>query len=277
MIETTKYSVLLPVYISDNAEWFRVAIESMKNQTLPPDEIVIAVDGSVAKEIDEVISEYEVDKNLFSIYRYKINEGLGSTLRKTVPLCRNEYIARMDADDYSLPERCEMQINFLNNHPDIGVVGSHVSEFFNGIDNIVSIRKVPSDHDEIVKFAKRRSPINHPTIVFRKTDILRVGNYSDLIVAQDYELIVRMIQGGIKLHNINISLMKMRIDKHMYKRRGGRMRIKAMYYVQKGFIQNGFYSSKMEFYIGFVPYLFAYLLPGGVRKFIWNRLLRTSA
>jgi len=270
----TKYSVLLPVYIKDNPEWFRIAVDSMINQTLPPDEIVIAIDGPLTDELDEVIKQYEADRDLFSIYRYEVNEGLGSTLRKTVPLCRNEYIARMDADDYSLPERCEIQINYLNEHPEVGVVGSNISEFIDVMENVVSIRKVPEKHEEIVKFAKRRSPVNHPTLVYKKSDILKVGNYGQYKSAEDYEFVVRMLQGGIIFHNIDKILLNMRVSMDLHKRRGGIKHFKTMYHVQKSFLKTGFYPSKFHFIVGMTPYAISCLSPNKLRSLIYANLLR---
>ena len=276
--ENTKYSVLLPVYAKDNPEWLRIAIDSMVNQTLPPDEIVIAVDGPVTDELAFVIKEYEANEDLFNICWFEENEGLGATLRKTVPLCRNEYIARMDADDYSIPVRCEIQMKYLNEHKDVGVCGSYISEFIDDMDNIVAIRKVPSNHDEIVKFSKRRCPTNHPTLICKKTDIIDAGNYnSEINGPSDYEIIVRMIQNGTKIHNINKPLLNFRANENMYKRRGGIAQLKMIYKVQRSFYASGFHSTRFIFYLRFLPYVFSCFAPNWMRKLIYMKLLRSKA
>jgi glycosyltransferase involved in cell wall biosynthesis len=272
-MEEKKYSVLLPVYHKDNPEWLKTAIDSMVCQTLPPEEIVIAVDGPIGGELEEVIQKYEKNNALFSVYRFENNEGRGLISRKAVPLCRNEYIARMDADDYSHPERCETQINYLLEHKEVRAVGCNINEFIGEVDNVVSSRKVPESHDEIVKFAKRRMPVNHVTLIYMKSDVLKAGNYSDLRSAEDYEFVVRMIRHGINFHNIDYPYVNMRINDELFKRRGGMRYLKTIYGIKKGFLKSGFYS-RIDFLFGIIPNLIVCLSPNFVRNFVYRKFLR---
>jgi glycosyltransferase involved in cell wall biosynthesis len=272
-VEELKYSVLLPVYIKDNPEWFRIAVDSMVNQTLPPDEIVIAADGPVTDELEEIIREYERNGDLFTVLRYDANAGRGALSRKVVPLCRNEYIARMDSDDYSLPGRCEAQMKYLSEHKDIGVCGTYVNEFIGDIDNVVSMRAVPENHDEILRFAKRRFPVNNVTLILRKSDVLAAGNYSELRNIEDYELIVRMLHKGVKMHNIPQPYVNARISADMFKRRGGLAYLKTIHGIYKGFLKSGFYT-KTDFVLSMIPYIIICIVPNWARDLIYKKILR---
>jgi glycosyltransferase involved in cell wall biosynthesis len=272
-MEELKYSVLLPVYIKDSPEWFRVAVDSMVNQTLPPEEIVIAADGPVTDELEQIIREYELNRELFTVLRYDVNVGRGALSKKVIPLCRNEYIARMDSDDYSLPERCEAQMKFLSEHRDIGVCGTYVNEFIDDINDVVSMRAVPESHEEILRFAKRRFPVNNVTLILRKSDVLASGNYSELRNIEDYELIGRMLHKGVRMHNIPQPYVNARISADMFKRRGGLAYLKQINQIYKGFLKIGFYT-KVDYVMSIIPYVIICIVPNWARGLIYKKILR---
>ncbi|MBU5473337.1 glycosyltransferase, partial [Roseburia sp. MSJ-14] len=121
-----KYSVLLPLYVKDDPDWFCTSIDSILAQTAAPDEIFIICDGPLSKELDAALETYtQAHEGLFTVHRLENNVGLGNALAKAVPLCRNELIARMDADDFAVPERCEKELRFLEEHPEIDVAVSY--------------------------------------------------------------------------------------------------------------------------------------------------------
>jgi glycosyltransferase involved in cell wall biosynthesis len=272
--DTMAYSVLIPLYRGDSAEALKIAVESMIKQTIKPDEIVIAVDGPIGPELDSIISEYErKNDKLFSVYRFSVNEGLGKLLNKALPLCRNEYIARMDADDYSCPERMEKQFAVLKTHPEIDIVGCNVDEFSGNTDNIVAHVVLPETPEAVRKFAKRRCPIRHPTLLYRKSDVLKAGNYSVQDHGQDYELIVRLLQHGFNVYNIQHSLVSMRISKDFYRRRGGLRYLMGIYTMKKNFLKIGFMSFK-DFIISFGGHALVIFMPAWLRGMVYNQFLR---
>ena len=137
----TKYSVLMPLYKNDNPEWLKLAIDSMLNQTIPPSEFVIVVDGPIPDTLKNIVEVYKSqNKELFNIHYFEQNRGLGVTLADGVKLCSNELIARMDADDFSVPERCEKQVKAFKEHPDLDVIGSNVDEFVGDMPDCVPTR-----------------------------------------------------------------------------------------------------------------------------------------
>ena len=120
------FSVIISVYKNDNADFFRLALDSISTkQRLKPKQIVVVEDGPVPEEIEQVFDEIK-DRNPdieFNIIKKPINEGLASALNTAIDKCKYEWIARMDSDDYSVPERFEKQFAFINDHPEISVVG----------------------------------------------------------------------------------------------------------------------------------------------------------
>jgi glycosyltransferase involved in cell wall biosynthesis len=271
-----RYSVLLPVYRGDKADWLKIAVDSMLAQTLPPGEIVIAVDGPIDDELDMVIAHYKTsDKDLFTIYKYERNEGLGKLLYKTLPLCRNEYIARMDADDYSLPRRMEKQFAAITKNTDINVVGTNVDEFNGDISNVVAHVVLPETPEEVYSFAKKRCPVRHPTLLYKKSEVIAAGNYTPTqINVQDYDLVVKLLLHGYKIYNIQEPLVKMRVLNNFYKRRGGVRYLKLVHEAKKRFYKTGFLSWS-QYIVSFYGQAMVILMPGKLREFIYMKLLRS--
>lgn len=214
------FSVLMPIYYKENPEYFDTALESVVNQALMPNEIVIVKDGVLTKELDAVVEKY-VSKypQLFNIVALEKNVGLGEALRIGVLNCSNEIIARMDSDDICHRERFEKQIKFLIENPDIDLVGSWISEFENNPEVIISCRQLPTEHNEIYKFGQFRCPVNHMTVMYKKDAIFKAGNYQTFKNIEDYYLWGRMLKNGAMFANIPECLVNVRAGKAMFQRR----------------------------------------------------------
>lgn len=222
LVEEYKFSVLMSVYKSENPEYLRQALNSVIDQSLVPDEIVIVKDGTLTKNLDAVITEFcNKYTNLFSIVPIKKNVGLGLALRQGILECSHELIARMDTDDIAVPERFEKQIDFLKKNQSIDIVGSYISEFENTLTNVYAQRQVPLEHDKIKEFAKFRCPMNHMTVMYKKQSVLESGNYQDFKYIEDYHLWGRMLQKGLRFANIPENLVKVRAGKTMLVKRAG--------------------------------------------------------
>ena len=269
-----KYSVLMPLYEKDNPIWFRFALDSILHQTIPPDEIVIVCDGPLTKDLENELNRFiSLEPTLYKIYRFEQNVGLGIALKKGIVLCGNEMIVRMDADDFSVSDRCEKQLAMFESYPEYSVIGSNVEEFTDDIHNIISHVILPENHDAIVKFAKRRCPIRHPALMYRKSAVLQAGNYRDYRHAQDYNLIVHMILSGALIYNIQEPLVYMRVSPLFYKRRGGLKQAKLVFRLKKEFFDLGFYTVK-DFLISGVGNVIVCLFPNCIRSFIYKTALR---
>ena len=216
-----KFSVLMSVYKNDNSEYVKVAIDSLLNQTLLPSQIVIFEDGKVSKKLDDLLENYSKKHKIIEIYKREKNLGLGLTLNEGLNYCKYDYVARMDADDYSYPNRFEKEINYISNHPDVDVVGFNIEEYDEKLKNKLAMRVVPEHDNEIKKYMKKRNGINHVTVIYKKQSVLNAGSYEDCPYFEDYYLWCKMIKNKCQFYNIQESLMKVRAGSDMTKRRGG--------------------------------------------------------
>ena len=202
-----KYSVLMSLYQKENVLFFRMAVDSMLNQTIRPDEIVIVEDGILTDELYAALEEYRLkEPQIFKTVVNKKNMGLGLALNRGLEACTNELVARMDTDDISKVDRCEKQLRKFIEKPELAIVGAWVDEFFSSPHQILSTRKVPCGGMDIYEFAKRRSAFNHPVVMYRKSKVLEHGGYSDLRRNQDVDLFGRMLFHGCQAENIGESL-----------------------------------------------------------------------
>ncbi|NYB74505.1 glycosyltransferase [Sedimentibacter hydroxybenzoicus DSM 7310] len=271
-----KYSVLMSIYIKEKPEYFVESLESMINQTLKPDEIVIVKDGELTDELEDVIDCY-IDKypKLFNIVSLKENIGLGRALDEGIRHSRNELVARMDTDDISLPERCELQIKQFINNPDLCIVGTMIDEFYDSPSNIISSRIVPTTNDEIYKFMKRRSPFNHPTVMYKKSEVIRCGGYGKMRRKQDLDLFSRMINNGCIAQNINQSLLLFRSNEDNFKRRKSWSYCKSYINVQFEIWKRGHCSIEDLVFVT-IGQLVIFLVPIRFLKKILNKYLRST-
>ena len=263
----------MAVYGKDNPDYLVTAIESMLNQTVPPEEYVIVVDGPVTKELEVVISKYEERKELFTVIWLKENGGLGNALNIGLRASRNELVARMDADDISLPTRCEKELALFEKNEQLVLCGTHIDEFYDKPENVHAMRKVPTDYESIKKFMRRRQPFNHPTVMFKKSEVIRCGGYGHLKRKQDFDLFSRMINKGCYALNIDESLLKFRADQENYKRRKGRDYVKSSIYV--GFLnyKRG-YCSIIDLAYIVCGQMALYIMPLRLMTYVSDKMLR---
>ena len=215
-----KFSVLLSLYHKENPTFFRESLDSIFQQILPPDEVVLVEDGPLTPELYEVVDAFASHHPEMKVIALKENRGLGKALDEGLKHCSYELVARMDTDDICKPERFVRQVAFLETHPDIDVVGAWIDEFQENITNIISTRRVPEFPENIRQFGKKRCPMNHPVVMFRRKAVEAVGGYRSVYLFEDYDLGVRMLLNGHKFYNLQESLLFFRFSSEMFKRRG---------------------------------------------------------
>lgn len=215
-----KFSVLMPVYHRESPDYLQQSLASLAIQTLPADEIVLVEDGPLGEPLDAVIAAY---RRLLPIVSVPLPEhvGLGAALRAGLDRCRGEYVARMDADDICVPVRFERQVQFLDDHWEVDVLGSAIEEFDVDLSGGRSIRRLPRSSPELIRFARFRNPLNHMTAMLRKVSVLSAGSYQSYPGFEDYHLWARMLGLGYCLHNLEEILVQARCGKRMQNRRGG--------------------------------------------------------
>ena len=269
-----KYSVLMSLYKKEKAEYLRLALDSMINQTVRPDEIILVEDGALTPELYAVVNEYQANyKDLLHVVVNENNLGLGLALNVGIRECRNELVARMDTDDVSKPHRCQMQLRRFEEKPELSIVGSHIDEFVGSVSNVVSSRKVPTSTKEIYEFAKRRSAFNHPAVMYRKSKVLEQGGYADLKRNQDVDLFGRMLYAGCKAENIDEALLWFRCSDELAKRRKSWENTRSYIAVIRNFWKMG-YSSFFVYVKVAVAQTSMYLMPIKVQNLIYKKLLR---
>ncbi len=271
-----QFSVLMSVYYHDNPDYIRRAVESVFQQTVVPDQVVMVVDGPVPEECRSVLHSLCDQYSQFEVYPLEQNGGLGKALKYGLEKCRYEYVARMDSDDISHPTRFEKQIKCLEGDPDLSLVGSNISEFTVSPDQIVSQRVVPEQDEEIKKYAKSRCPFNHPTVFFKKAEVMRCGGYQHFLYNEDYFLWIRMILGGCKFYNIQESLLFFHIDRNTFARRGGKTYFQQEKAIFKFMRQNGLISGGTYIKNILIRFIVQRILPNSVRKWLYQKAFRNG-
>jgi len=265
-----KYSVLMSLYKKEKPEYLRLAIDSMLNQTVKPDEIVIVEDGPLTDELYAVLDEY--GEQLHRVKNEK-NIGLGLALNNGLNACRNELVARMDTDDISKPTRCEKQLKRFEEKPELSIVGAWVDEFYTSPDEVVSTRAVPTESDDIYNFAKKRSAFNHPVVMYRKSKVLENNGYSDLRRNQDVDLFGRMLFSGCKAENIGEALLFFRSNDDLAKRRKSWENTKSYIDTIKKFWKMG-YASFSDYAMVAIAQTGMYLTPVKMQHWVYKKFLR---
>ena len=269
------YSVLMAVYGKEKPEFFRQSIESMLAQTLPFSDFVLVCDVALTHELNEVISwaQEEMGEKL-QIIRLKENKGLGKALRTGVPRCRCSVIARMDSDDISRPDRCERQFRIIE-RDGYDLVSGTLQEFVREPGDMDRLRVLPRTSEEILQYAKKRNPFNHPCVMFRKESVLRVGSYQDFPGFEDYYLWIRMLRKGCKGYNVQEVILDMRTGNGMYDRRGGRDYLYWVLRFQRYLYCKNFITKK-EYIQNCLVRTTVGAIPGGAREKFYHVFLRNG-
>lgn len=269
------YSVLMSVYRKENANEFREAVESMLRQTVPPTDFVIVCDGPLTAELNRVAENFKAKApELFQIIRLEANRGLGLALQEGLAFCKEELVARMDADDIAVRDRMEQQLLFLEKHPEISVLGGQIAEFEESPDHIMHYRIVPETHAEILRKLKYSNPINHVTVLFRKEHIVSVGSYPHHPGFEDYHLWAELLSQGYLFHNIQDICCFVRADAHMLKRRDGIEYFKNAVKMERLLLKKKFISFWQYFVNVTVRFGGSVLLPHGLRKKLFSKFMR---
>lgn len=268
------YSVLMSVYYKESPEHFAEAIRSMMEQTVVTDDFVIVCDGPLNEKLDAVLEKYDCKyPGVFQIIRLPQNVGIGAAVNIGLQHCKNDLIAKMDADDFSVVDRCEKQLRMFENNAKLTVVGGFIEEFDEDIDKPLCIRMVPTDNAKIRKFARRRQPFNNVSVMYRRQTVLEVGGYRSLCRCEDYDLYIRLLQAGCYAENIPEVLVKARVGQGGISRRASWATLRGVVSSRWNACKLGF-SSVFDFFVCVCGELVIVICPGFVRRFIYNRFLR---
>ncbi len=268
-----QFSATIGCYKNDNPNDFETAFLSIYNQSIRPDEIIITVDGPIPSELDIVVQRFEKEFNAI-VLRSETNNGLGLAHAKAVSYAKYDWIAIMDADDISVHNRFEKQLAVVAEHPETSIVGGQIDEFIDTPQNIVGIRDVPLNDDEIKKYLKRRCPFNHMTILLNTNFVKKAGNYKDWHYNEDYYLYCRMLECGAVFRNIPDVLVHVRVGNEMYRRRGGWKYFKSEAKLQKWMLKHKIIAFPRYVINVTIRLCVQVLMPNWLRGFVFQKLFR---
>ena len=268
------YSVLMSVYHKERPEFLRQAMQSIAKQAIPTNDFVLVCDGPLNEQLDEVIAQMQnAFGQLLHVVRLEKNMGLGNALNIGIQHCKNDLVARMDSDDISRPDRCERQLKIFEERPELDICSGTVEEFTVQPQDVENKRVVPQTHEEILKFAKKRNPFNHPCVMYRKSAVLAAGSYQDFYLLEDYYLWIRMLLNGSIGYNVQEPLLWMRAGSDMYKRRSGWKYAKSQVRLLKLVKKYGMINAEQYICFVMVRTVMA-MCPNSLRKWLFGMTLR---
>lgn len=277
-------SVLMSIYKKEKIEYFKASMESILAQTYPADEIVLIQDGPLTEELHSYIVELQSRLNertdingnekypRLVTYNFPENVQLGRALAKGVELCSNEYIARMDTDDIAKTYRLEHQIQYMEQHPEIVALGGKIEEF-NDDDTKHQVKNMPVGAEQVKRYARYRNPMNHMTVMLRKSAVLQADNYRHFPNLEDYYLWIRMLAKGGQIDNLQEVLVQARTNEDFYGKRGGKEYWKRYLFLRK--IQHQLkLTTKLEYWIACVLTTGMVASSSKIRKIFYQTILR---
>lgn len=303
-----KFSVIMSIYKSDQPELVRVALDSLLQQTLLPNEIVIVADGPVPAELEQEIESFKFrvsklrttpnpsfakggdlvpedgkesletrnqkPETIVTYLPQEKNGGLGEAMRIAAEAAKYDYLARMDSDDICLPDRFEKQMKCFEEDPELSLVGGMITEFDGEPENIIAKRILPLEDAEIKRMMRGRCAVNHVTVIFKKADLMKSGNYQPFWKQEDHYLWARMIEHGCKFRNIPDVVVNVRSGKDQIARRGGLRFYKSVVRVFWYMYRHGLISFGYFLYICTVRGIVQVLMPNRLRTWVYLHLLR---
>lgn len=270
-----KFTVAIAVYRNDNPEHFYEAVHSIYTiQTLKPSEIIIVIDGPIPDNIENVLSKLSLEIPIIRQIRFNENRGHAEARQAALNASSNEFVALMDADDISLPDRFEKQIAFINSHTDVIIVGGQISEFVGTPSSVVGKRIVPCINEEIYTCIKKRCPFNQVSVMLLRSPILKTGGYIDWYCEEDYYLWIRMAQAGYKFANLPDTLVNVRVGKDMYARRGGWKYFKSEARLQGYMHKNNIINTSRYLFNVLGRFVIQVAMPNSIRGWVFQKMFR---
>jgi len=225
MIEKNTLVVVLTVYLKDNLDEFKQALDSLYSQTYKSFDIYVQEDGEVADEIHSYLENEFKFKRINFLGVRKINKGFDYSLNELINRAMEngyQYILRMDADDICNPDRIQKQLDFMQENPDIDVSGTYIQEFGHDM-KYSKLVKYPINHNDMLNFFKKRVPIAHVTAIFRKSFFEKAGTYEKYghINNGDTLMWMKGFNSNCRFANLPIVGVRVRVSKNFFKRRSG--------------------------------------------------------
>ncbi|MEI5585035.1 MULTISPECIES: glycosyltransferase [unclassified Agromyces] len=266
------FSLLMAVYRGDHPVHFAKAFaSSVEAQTRRPAQVVLVQDGPVSPGLEGAI-ETAIAQSPVPVLHHRIpdNAGLAHALAEGLARCEHDIVARMDADDISLPERFAAQLPLIEGGLDL--VGTGMLEFLDDDGSIVGRRVPRTEQAEIERFARFHDPFSHPTVVYRRSAVERAGGYQPLGLMEDYWLFARMIHAGARVGNLAEPLLMYRVGDGAYARRGGRAQWSSEMQLQRALRRIGF-TTRLQYARNVLVRGTYRFVPEPIRRRAYRRLI----
>mgnify|MGYP001491792855 CR=1 FL=1 len=269
-LKNIKFSVILPILErEDIVKGFPMAIESIFQNTLIPDQVLVVVDGLVSKSFKGLIMKLK-KKYLFELILLNKKVGLDKALNLALFNSRNEIVFRADGDDINIENRFEMQLPYLLSGYD--VVGSSIDEYDEDGKYITS-KEVPLSNKDIQSLVPFRNPINHMTVGYLKKSVLEVDGYPELFLKGDYGLWIKLLSKNKKFINLEQKLVKVTAGARMIRDRGGLRYIYSEFLLQK-FLLEFKLTNILNASFVFILRTLIFSMPAILRTYIYKKFLR---
>lgn len=267
-----KFSVLMAVYKKDDPDLFLKALESVFSNSLIPNEFVLVADGMLTCELYSIIDSFR-NKQFFKVIQLENNMGLATALNEGMRHITYEWVFRADSDDHNLKDRFFSLASVIADSKfKLSIIGSYVSEHDkNG--KYLSLKKVPTDYNSIVKYISIRNPFNHMSVAFTKSAFNTVGGYPNVYLKEDYALWILMLGNNLRGINIPLPLVEATTGDNFYVRRSGWRSAISELIIYKLLFRNGFASSPLTFFVFLCRFLIL-ILPSFMIKIVYIFFLR---
>lgn len=267
-MKTPLVSVIMPAYNCEN--YVEQALESLLRQTYTNLEIIIVDDCSTDNTWGVIQSVAKKDSRI-KAYQNKVNSHIVKTLNFAIEKTSGEYLARMDSDDERLPDSIALQVEYLEKHPDVVVVGGF-SELCDEHMNVLNLREYPTEDAQIRKKIFRFSPFTHACIVMRKSAIPSPAYDVNFDCAEDYNLYFNLAKKG-KLANIPTVVYKIRTHKKSISRTRARHQENLTLYIRlKAVFEYGYTMQKTDKIYFACQLLTMYLMSPSFRFWLFNKI-----
>ncbi len=264
-------SVLMSVYKSEKGPLLQRALQSVwDDQTRKPDQIVLVVDGPVPEELELIVDRLQLTVNAsgtatMTVVKLPLNGGLTKALNVGLKHVTSDLVARMDSDDIAAPNRFELQERFLEEHPEIDIVGGSMQEF-DDEHECLNVRHYPQTHEEACKYIVKACPLAHPAVMMRKRMFDEGLKYDERYrMSQDIKLWYDAILAGYKIANLPDVCLYFRQQGDVFRRRS---RVKA--WNEFKIYMNGIYRMHGLFTLAYrypiARYIFRNLPPSMVKR-----------
>ncbi len=259
----------------ENPSYLNEALQSLHQQKLAPNEIVIVYEGEENPAITAVFTKWKelFTKTALNIVQAGEAKGFPACLNKGLSVATGDYIIRFDTDDYCNADRIEKQISFFMQHPEIVLISAPMEEYDDELKSLLGIRQVPQTHKQITAYAKWRNPFNHPSVAYKRSVAIELGGYPDVTANEDYAFFCNFLAKGYLTANLTDVIVKARAGNAFASRRRGKRYLKgeiqALKYIQK----IGFYSWT-TYQIHFFTKVFFRIMPSKIVELFYKRFLR---